>query len=233
MNQDRVLVVEDDDDLSFIYRVQLEQNGFSVDLANDYHSTEKCITQNEYDIVLLDMMLSDTNGLELCNKIRTRTDCPIIFISCIGDRQTMVHALALGGDDYMVKPIDYDEMIARIRANLRRTKKKEKEAETVQCFRQFVLDRAQHCVWHAEDDGERKDKINLSPIEYKLLVLFVDRADSLILYEEMYRCIWECDDLGDVRTVMVHVSNLRKKLDWKHRDLIHTVRGAGYIFSDI
>ena len=228
----KVLVIEDDEDLNFIYTVQLNDAGYEVDTAVDRLTTEESILAKEYDIILMDMMLIGTTGLELCPFIREHTNAPIIFISCVGDNVSKIDAFDAGADDYMVKPIDYEELISRMAANIRRAQSNDASRGTkdVRHFQQFDIDEKTHTVY-SKLGGDRK-RIDLSPTEYNLLILFVNHPDELIMYERMYREIWGCSDEGDVRTVMVHISNLRKKIDIEKRDCIHTVRSAGYIFSD-
>ena len=228
----KVLVIEDDEDLNFIYTVRLNDAGYEVDIAVDRLTTEESILAKEYDIILMDMMLIGTTGLELCPFIREHTNAPIIFISCVGDNVSKIDAFDAGADDYMVKPIDYEELISRMAANIRRAQSNDASRGTkdVRHFQQFDIDEKTHTVY-SKLGGDRK-RIDLSPTEYNLLILFVNHPDELIMYERMYREIWGCSDEGDVRTVMVHISNLRKKIDIEKRDCIHTVRSAGYIFSD-
>ena len=228
----RVLVVEDDEDLCFIYMIRLQDAGYEVDTAVDRLTTENKISNFEYDIILMDMMLIGTTGLELCPVIRERTNAPIIFISCVGDNVSKIDAFDAGADDYMVKPIDYGELISRMAANIRRAEMNDvtRGDKDIRHFQQFDIDEKTHRVY-SKCGGDRKC-VDLSPTEYNLLILFVNHPDELIMYEKMYREIWGVSDEGDVRTVMVHVSNLRKKIDIEKRDCIHTVRSAGYIFTD-
>lgn len=236
MTKEKILVVEDDEDLSFIVKTQLEKGGFEVVCAMDFREIREEINLYEIDLIILDMNLPDGNGIEVCTYIREYTVCPIIFVSCIGERDTIISALAQGGDDYIVKPVDTEELMARIDANLRRVRKYEgsqiKDKKEL-FFKQFSVEKASHTVWRIGESGEKLEKTSLSPIEYKLLLLFIENEGQLLLYEEMYQYVWETDALDDVRTVMVHVSNLRKKINWRQTDMIHTVRGAGYIFSDL
>ncbi|SFN82625.1 Transcriptional regulatory protein, C terminal [Pseudobutyrivibrio sp. JW11] len=228
----KVLVIEDDEDLLFIYKVRLKDAGYEVYTAVDRKTTEDMIRDHKFDIILIDMMLIGITGIELCPFIREHTDAPIIFISCIGDNVSKIDAFDAGADDYMVKPIDYQELVSRMAANIRRANsgfslRGEKE---VRHFQQFDIDEKTHTVY-SKQNGQSKE-VALSPTEYNLLTLFVNHADELIMYDRIYREIWGCSDEGDVRTVMVHISNLRKKIDLEKRDCIHTVRSAGYIFTD-
>lgn len=231
MTKEKILVVEDDEDLSFIVCTQLSENGYDADATYTCREAKKKLQEEKYDLILLDMLLPDSTGVELCKDIRQRVLCPIIFMSCMDERSIVVEALQMGADDYIVKPVDYSELLARIKVNLRRINEysKNKKGGCI-TLAQCEIDKSTHVVWKTKEN-ERYEAIPLSPIEYKLLLMFVEHPDQLLLYEELYRCIWESDDLGDVRTVMVHVSNLRKKMDYIETEIIHTVRGAGYIFN--
>lgn len=240
MDNRKILIVEDDMDMGFIMSVQLKEAGYNTDIAVNCEEALAYLKQQKIpDLILLDEMLPDGKGSELCAEIRRFTLNPIIFISCMSDQQTMVHALKNGGDDYVVKPVNMEVLLARIESQLRRSihykdRQPEKLPEnTILYFRQFAVEKRTHFVWRVDGNGNRRERIHLSPIEYKLLISFIEHPNELITYEELYQYIWEADDLGDVRTVMVHVSNLRKKINYRNTDMIHTVRGAGYLFNDV
>lgn len=223
----RVLLVEDDADLSTISAVSLKRMGCIVDQAYTCEQALKFLEQNDYEFILLDETLPDMNGSDLCAIIRPRCHCPIIFTSCLSDGDSIINALKSGGDDYMVKPINYPELLARVDAVIRRGKANRELKQPIKRFKSFDLDTIHHCIIR---DGE---EISLSTIEYTLLCYFIEHAGALLLYQELYQNVWGNDSLGDVRTIMVHVSNLRKKLDPDRIGMITTVRGAGYIFSDV
>ena len=228
----RILLVEDDRDLSAITHTNLDHAGHWVDDAFTCSQAEKLLAQNEYDIVLLDIMLPDRSGRELCESIRRECDCPIIFMSCLGDSDTIVSALQSGGDDYMVKPVRYPELLERVDSVIRRTggrkqTEERREDPSVQCMKSFSLDKHHHRIIRG-DEAE-----DLSATEFSLLCYMLDHPNTLLLYHDLYQNVWETDSLGDFRTVMVHISNLRKKIDPDRRGIIETVRGAGYIFTDV
>lgn len=225
-----ILLVEDDQDLSTITHVNLTNAGHRVDDAFTYAQAEELLLQNEYDLILLDIMLPDRSGYELCQAIRQEHDCPIIFMSCLEDSDTIVNALRSGGDDYIVKPVRYPELLARVDAVIRRSghKRARKDPQNnLRTFKSFSVDTSYRCIIRGEE------RIDLSSIEYGLLWHMIGHPNTLLLYQDLYQNVWETDSLGDFRTVMVHISNLRKKLDPDHRGIIETVRGAGYIFSDV
>lgn len=222
-----ILLVEDDKDLSLITMSHLIHAGHQVDQAFTCAQTEKLLTENEYDLILLDIILPDGSGDELCRTIRRYSDCPIIFLSCIEDQNMIIDALRSGGDDYMIKPVHYPELLARADAVIRRAQSRRRAQDPQQNFRSFTIDTLRRKILR---DGE---EIDLSSIEYALLSYMTQHPNTLLLYQDLYRNIWDSESLGDFRTVMVHISNLRKKIDPYRRGIIQTVRGAGYIFSDL
>lgn len=226
----KILVVEDEPDLSNIIRLHLKRAGYAATAAYSCAEALTLLKNDSFDLIILDVVLPDQRGTELCTLIRAHSQCPIIFTSCLDDSQTIIHALQSGGDDYMVKPLNYDEMLARIEANLRRHRAAPVQPAPlgIREYPGFAIDTDHHCVHLTEGDGR---PVALSAIEYELLLYFADHPNTLLLYNELYRHIWKANSAGDTRTVMVHISNLRKKIDPNHTGIIQTVRGAGYIFN--
>lgn len=231
----QILIVEDDTELSEGMRSFLESAGYDVECVGKGGDALLYMGDGPADLILVDLLLPDMGGMELCGKIRDVSDCPVIYVSRIADSEAIVMALESGGDDYLVKPIDYDQLLARIHAKLRRIggalKKEIPVLPAVIQFKQFTLDINRHKVMHYFRGGVRE--ILLSPTEYSLLVYMSENPGRLLMYSELYENVWDCASLGDVRTVMVHVSNLRKKIDLRQAGIITSVRGAGYIFSDV
>lgn len=221
----RALIVEDDEDLAAITQVHLTRGGYDSDVAGTCTAARELLHKDAYDLILLDEILPDARGDALCRVIRSECSSPIIFMSCLDDSETIIAALRSGGDDYMVKPVDYDELLARADAIIRRAGGG-KGNRNIRVFHQFSIDTTRR---KAIRDGQ---EVELSAIEYALLLYMVNHPGSLLLYSELYQSVWDSDSLGDIRTVMVHISNLRKKLDPDRTGLIETVRGAGYIFTD-
>lgn len=225
----RILIVEDEQDLATITQVHLTHAGYVCDIAATCARARELVDQNEYDLILLDMLLPDDVGLSLCRYVRSTCNCPIIFVSCLDDSDTIVSSFGSGGDDYVTKPVRYDELLARIEANIRRAKASVRPVTqgSLRLFSSFSIDTIRRRVI------QQGSEIELSSIEYALLLCLVNHPNSLLLYDTLYQQVWNESSLGDIRTVMVHISNLRKKIDPERRGLIETVRGAGYIFSDI
>lgn len=230
----RLLLVEDDENLSTVTSLQLKRRGYDVCVALNGEDALAIIGEERIDLVLLDVMLPDYDGHELCRIFRSE-ECgyqePIIFMSCLGDSGNIVEAFREGGNDYVVKPVDIGQLTDRISVNLtehtdiRSSRKK-------QWFKQFMIDRKMYEV-HQVRDGQLGEKLELSPTEYKLLDLITQMPDEVILYRQLYRKVWGQDDLDDYRTLMVHMSNLRRKIDMNHTEVIRAVRGVGYIFRDV
>ena len=233
MIQGKILLVEDDSNFSFIMKRMIESKEYYVVTADCVEDAVEKMKKESFDLILLDMMLPDGYGTDLCQKIRTASVCPIIFVSCLSDTETKIKALQLGGDDYITKPVDFDELITRIEVNIRRARQYNlgRSLSEEERFNGFLVNKSKHEVWLTNQDEEMTERVDLSPIEYQLLCTMMERPNQLILYQELYQKVWNADDLGDVRTVMVHVSNLRKKLGESGKETIRTVRGAGYIFE--
>ena len=227
---EKILSVEDDVELSKIIRLMLQNKGYEVVSALSVKEAMEAMDKNSFDLILLDMMLSDGEGTQLCEEIRNKSFCPIIFVSCISDKETKLKALEIGGDDYITKPIDFNDLFMRIQVNIRRANQYNlgKSFSLEEKIGDLIIKKQKHEVWAV---AQEDTMIMLSPLEYGLLMCFIDNQDELLLYSDLYKSVWNADDAGDFRTVMVHVSNLRKKLKDKGIDYIHTVRSAGYIFS--
>lgn len=222
------LIIEDDKDLSEITAFHLRKAEYKTDQAYTLADARNFLEKNHYDLVLLDEVLPDGLGSQMCQSIREQYSCPIIFMSCNDDSDTIISALRSGGDDYMVKPLNYEVLLARADAVIRRSALQHTNSGgTLRYFKHFAIDDTRRQVVR---DGV---SVELSSIEYALLQYMTQHPNTLLLYHELYQNIWASDSLGDVRTVMVHISNLRKKLDPDRLGIISTVRNAGYIFTDL
>ena len=207
------------------YFLQSQQN-FEVVCAETggdalSHAREK------FDVILMDILLPDTNGVDLCQRLRSWHHCPIIFTSCLDDVDTIVHALELGGDDFLTKPYDNKVLVARILANVRRVQMDAAEPSlrgyTCPAFRLDADNRSVHC---------RGEDIHLADMEYRILSLFVRNPNTFFTANELYQKIWGKDSLGDVRTVQVHIHNLRSKIEPDPAKPVYlcNVWGKGYVF---
>ncbi len=222
----RILLVEDDATIAKIIQYYLsEHKVYEVVWAKNAAEAEAAATPG-VDLILLDIMLPDTDGLTLCTRLREKTSCPILFTSCIDSEDTIVSALELGGDDYLTKPFTSKILHARIQANLRRRETQKREARKL-AYPDFSIDETGQAIVRG---GQR---VPLSPIEMELLLYMVDHPGRVITLGEIYEAVWGKKSFGDVRTVIVHVYNLRKKLepDAGESRYIKNLRGRGYLFD--
>lgn len=233
-SETRILLVEDDEELSSITAIQLRSRGYQIECAlNGAEAMEKLLS-GRTDLILLDVMLPDTDGHELCRRMRGEEGGyggPIIFMSCLGDSGNIVDAFREGGNDYIVKPAKLEELLERIHTNLEQGTEKQEQGSRL-WFKQFMMDTRSRSVYRVKD-GVSREKLELSRTEYDILLALVSRPDEILLYRQIYRTVWGQEDLDDVRTLMVHVSNLRRKVDGEHRDIIRAIRGVGYLFQDV
>lgn len=235
MESKRVLIIEDEKSISDIVKFNLSKEGFDVDTAYDgREGLDKALRDNP-DIVLLDVMLPTIDGFEICKRIRENSTIPIIMLTAKEEEVDKVLGLELGADDYVTKPFGMRELIARIKANIRRTvfsednnSKSEDETErgAVQEFGNLVIDMNRYEV--------RKNEIplELTLREFELLKYLAEREDKVFSREQLLEEVWGYEYYGDIRTVDVTVRRLREKLEDNSSDpkYIRTKRGIGYYF---
>jgi two-component system, OmpR family, phosphate regulon response regulator PhoB len=222
-----ILVVEDETALAELIRYNLAAQGFRTAVAADGEEAEVLIAEERFDLVVLDWMLPGMSGLELCRRLRRRegtTTIPVLMLTARGEEADRIRGLSTGADDYVVKPFSVPEMVARVKALLRRAVP-QRVADTLQ-WGDIVLDRAAHRV------TRRAREIRLGPTEFKLLVFFMENAGRVLSRQQLLDGVWGRDAFIDGRTVDVHVGRLRKALiRGTDSDPIRTVRGTGYVFG--
>jgi two-component system response regulator RegX3 len=226
----RVLLVEDEPGLAESVRYTLDTEGFDVLVADTGVSGLESARVNQPDIVLLDLMLPGMSGLDVCRQIRLSSDVPIIMLTAKGAESDKVAGLELGADDYMTKPFSMRELVARIRAQLRRAAKSGALSESNEVLRggPIELDIDAH---QARLDGE---PVDLRPKEFELLESLMRRRNRLAARHTLIDEVWGADYFGDTKTLDVHIKRLRQKLERDPAGPIHivTVRGLGYKFVD-
>lgn len=214
----KILIVEDEEAISNLIRMSLQKAGYSCAQAMDGESAADRIAEHTYDLVLLDIMLPGMNGYELLDYIKT-TNMPVIFITAMGTLDDKVKGLKAGADDYITKPFEMVELLARVESVLRRYHKSEERIEVDD----VIIDIPSRTV------TRRGEAVKLTLKEFELL-LFLVRNRNIALYREtIYENIWQSEYMGDGRTVDLHIQRLRKKLHWEDR--IHTVYKVGYRFT--
>ena len=221
----RILVVEDEADLVTLLSYNFEREGFEVLVAGDGDEALLLAEEESPDLILLDWMLPHRSGLEVCRQLRRRPqsrDVPIIMLTARGDETDRVRGLDTGADDYVAKPFSMSELIARVRAVLRRTGSPTAPDELLR-YADVEMDLAAHRV---RRDG---DEIHLGPTEFRLLRHFMEHPQRVFSRERLLDAVWGRDVYVEPRTVDVHIRRLRKALnDGARADLIRTVRSAGY-----
>ena len=224
----RVLIVEDEEPLSLILRYNLEAEGYEVETCSRGDEADTRLKESPPDLLVLDWMLPGLSGIELCRRLRTRTETerlPIIMLTARGEESERIRGLSTGADDYVVKPFSMPELMARVRAMLRRTRPE--LVSTLLRAGDLELDRETHRVRR----GARE--IHLGPTEFRLLEFLMQSPGRVFSREQLLDGVWGRDVYVDERTVDVHVGRLRKSINrGRDRDPIRTVRGSGYSFDD-
>lgn len=224
----RIAVVEDEEALGVLLRYNLESEGYSVDVIARGDEADLRLKEELPDLLILDWMLPGLSGVELCRRLRQREESerlPIIMLTARGEESERVRGLSVGADDYVVKPFSTPELVARVRAMLRRAKP-EKIATHLSAG-DIDLDRETHRVRRAGRE------IKLGPTEFRLLEFFMQSPGRVFSREQLLDGVWGRDIYVDERTVDVHVGRLRKAINrGRQRDPIRTVRGAGYALDE-
>lgn len=229
MSDVNVLVVEDEDAIREMLGMVLEQADFSVRAASDAHQALAMMNQTEPDLILLDWMLPGLSGVEWARRLKkdeVYSDIPIILLTARGEEEDRVRGFEVGADDYVTKPFSTRELIARIRAVLRRSGRIGKSSRIE--LGGIVLDTDEHRV------SIGQSQVTLSPTEYRLLEFFLTHPDKVYSRNQLLDQVWGRSTYIEERTVDVHIRRLRKILAEHNREeMIQTVRGFGYRFSAI
>lgn len=218
----RVLVVEDQRDLNEIIVRKLRTEGYAVDACTDGTEALYCIEMNEYDAIVLDILLPGITGLGLVRKMRTRNDhTPVLMLTALGSVEDRVAGLDAGADDYLIKPFDFDELLARIRAMIRRNGAR---SSNIISYKGVELDMASHVVTR---DGRA---IQLTAKEYSILEYLLQNIGRVLSRDRLCSHVWNYDYDGGSNVIDVYVHHLRKKIDADFDEkLIVTVKGVGYV----
>ena len=215
----KILIVEDEQNLARFIELELEHENYIVDIEYDGKpGLEKALT-DDYDLILLDLMLPNINGLEICRQVRQNKSTPIIIITAKSDTYDKVAGLDYGADDYIVKPFDIEELLARIRAMLRRQPQK-----NIIDMQGIIIDRDGFKV---TVDG---NSLDLTKTEYDLLTLLAENRNHVLQREQIIADVWGYDSEVETNVVDVYIRYLRNKLKPYNKDkIIETVRGVGYV----
>lgn len=224
MSNELVLVVDDEKTLVKALSFNLEKEGFRVEQAYDGEEALKKVFEIKPDIVVLDLMLPEVDGFEVCRRIRKKLEVPIIMLTARSEDIDKVLGLELGADDYLTKPFNSRELVARIKAILRRSTVRDEEARKLIQIGKLQVDLLQHRVRLGDQE------VSLTSKEFALLSFLAANAGNVYSREQLLEQVWGYDYYGDVRTVDVHIRHLREKLekDPGNPELIITVWGTGY-----
>lgn len=222
MNTTRILIVDDEEDMRHLSEMYLENSGFHCFHAESGEEAREVLGREEVDLILLDIMMPEEDGFQVCESIRKKSQIPIIFLSAKGEEWDKVKGLQLGGDDYIVKPFSPGEMIARIQAVLRRVGNGKNDEDILKVGKITI------------DKKARRVTVNDKPVqltlkEYELLITLVEHEDQALSREQLLELVWGMEYQGSLRTVDTHIKTLRLKLS--SADYIHTVWGIGYKFE--
>src|SRR5215207_4629735 len=223
-----ILLVEDEESITTPLVEALHREGFDTAVSGTASESLEAFERASPDLVLLDVMLPDGSGFEVCRELRARSRVPIIMLTARGEEADRVAGLELGADDYVVKPFSARELVVRVRAVLRRAvEASERRVEGATEIGELRVDPARRTA------SFRREELELSRKEFDLLRLLVDNAGSVVTRERLIDEVWDTNWFGSTKTLDVHVSGLRKKLedDPNAPRYIHTVRGVGFRFA--
>ncbi len=227
MKEYKMLIVEDDLNICELVSLYAKKEGYIVSIANDGDDAIEKFNIESPSIIILDIMLPKKDGLEVCREIREKSSVPIIMLTARGETFDKVHGLEIGADDYMVKPFEMKELMARVKAVLRRSDNKNEESKSAEIsLGELKIDQTKHEV------SIKGKQISLPLKEFELLTFFMQNVGKVFSREQLLEKIWGYEFVKDSRTVDVHIKRLREKIEgpqnpWK----IHTVWRVGYKFE--
>ncbi|MDO4517082.1 MAG: response regulator transcription factor [Bacillota bacterium] len=226
----KILIIEDDQSVAELERDYLEINGFTCTLAADGTQGLTLALEEDFALVIVDVMLPGLSGFEICRRLREVKDTPVIIISALADDIDKVRGLGLGADDYMTKPFSPSELVARVKGHIQRYERlvgsREKPRPEILKIRGLEIDREARRVWV---NGREK---TMTGKEYDLLLFLAEHPDTVFSKDRLFDNVWGMDAYGDVSTVTVHIKHIRDKIeiDPEHIQYIETVWGVGYRF---
>jgi two-component system OmpR family response regulator len=217
-----LLIVDDEENLRSMLSAALQHHGYAVTTAADGRTALEVVATERPDAILLDVMMPDLDGFEVCRRLRTAGDrTPVLFLTARDATEDKVRGLTTGGDDYLPKPFSLDELVARVEAVLRRANGRGSDSAVLECA-DLTLDDEAHRVRRAGND------VALSPTEYQLLRYLLINQGRVLSKAQILDHVWNYDFGGDGGVVETYIGYLRRKVDTVEPKLIHTIRGVGY-----
>lgn len=226
----RILIIEDEESIAELEKDYLELSGFEVETEKRGDTGLQRSMEEEFDLIILDLMLPGVDGFEICKKVREKKNIPILMVSAKKDDIDKIRGLGMGADDYMTKPFSPSELVARVKAHLARYERlinsNMKENDIVE-IRGIRIDKTARRVWI---NGEEK---NFTTKEFDLLTFLAENPNHVYTKEELFREIWDMESIGDIATVTVHIKKIREKIefDTAKPQYIETIWGVGYRFK--
>lgn len=226
----RILIVEDEESIADLEKDYLELSNFEVEVANDGQTGLDKALDEDFDLIILDLMLPGVDGFEICKQVRNRRNTPIIMVSAKKDDIDKIRGLGLGADDYMTKPFSPSELVARVKAHLARYERlvsSAKEANDIIEIRGLKIDKTARRVFV---NGEEKV---FTTKEFDLLTFLAEHPNHVFTKDELFKEIWDMDSIGDIATVTVHIKKIREKIEYdtSKPQYIETIWGVGYRFK--
>lgn len=226
----RILIIEDEESIADLEKDYLELSGFEVEIEAEGNTGLERGLKEDFDLVILDLMLPGVDGFEICRQLREVKNTPIIMVSAKKDDIDKIRGLGLGADDYMTKPFSPSELVARVKAHLTRYERlvsSNTRENTVIEIRGIKIDKTARRVWV---NGEEK---NFTSREFDLLTFLAENPNHVFTKEELFRKIWDMDSVGDIATVTVHIKKIREKIEFNSTkpQYIETIWGVGYRFK--
>lgn len=223
----RLLIIEDEMEIAELEKDYLEMDGFEVEIEDNGEEGLRSAVGNDFDLILLDLMLPGLDGFELCREVRKEKEVPILMISARKDEVDKIRGLGEGADDYITKPFSPSELVARVRAHLARYDRlvsSGKKEDSIIEIRGLRIDKNSRKVTL---NGEEK---NLTSREYDLLVFLAEHPNHVYSKAELFKEIWGMDSIGDIATVTVHIKKIREKIEYdsSNPQYIETLWGVGY-----
>lgn len=226
MNNKDILIIEDDKAITRILELEFKHEGYTFDIAMDGGAGLEKFKEGLYEIILLDLMLPEISGFEVCRKIRKDSNVPIIMMTARRDVTDKVIGLDLGADDYVTKPFEMEELLARVRAGLRRNNARIEELKLL-----VLADLSLNIL--TREVIKQSNPIELTKTEYDLLAYLLTNKGLVLTRDQIIEHVWGYDFVGDSNVLDVYIRYLRNKIDYPYDvKLIHTVRGVGYTLKE-
>ncbi len=221
----KILIVDDEQDIAELISDVLTDEGFETVIRNDGLSAIEEVKNNHYDLILLDIMMPKLSGTETCSKIRDIVSCPIVFVTAKNQLLDKLLGFELGADDYITKPFVIEELVARVKAHIRRENRPVNSQSNIIRIGEIEINKDSYEV------KKNKEPVTLSTKEFELLSYLMTNAGVVLSKEQIYNSVWKTE-YGDIGTVAVNIKSLRKKLDQEEKYII-TIWGLGYKFVKV